>query len=98
MAKKKKNILNKILGITENVTGIASGIAKDFVGIEPIYNVGKDVAINTANAMAITDRKNKISKLLVDIGNRIYEKHIEVDDRNVKAEIQCIEELLEEKS
>ena len=93
MAKKKKNILDQILGITENVTGIADNI----IGIEPIYNVGKDVAFNTVNAMSINDKKNKIRKHLVDIGNRIYEKHIEVDDRNVRAEVECIEELLKEK-
>lgn len=93
MAKKKKNILNQILGITENVTGIA----KDFIGVEPIYYIGKDITISTVNAMGINDRKNKIRKLLVDIGDRIYEKHIEVDNRNVKAEVECIEELLKEK-
>ena len=47
--------------------------------------------------MAVNERKNKIRKLLVEIGDRIYTKQIEVDNRNVKAEKQCIEELLQEK-
>lgn len=93
MAKKKKNILNQILGITENVTDIA----KDFVDPEAIYNIGKDVVSTSSNVMAVNERKNKIRKLLVEIGDRIYTKQIEVDNRNVKAEKQCIEELLQEK-
>lgn len=93
MAKKKKNILNQILGITENVTDIA----KDFVDPEAIYNIGKDVVSTSSNVMAVNERKNKIRKLLVEIGDRIYAKQIEVDNRNVKAEKQCIEELLQEK-
>ena len=93
MAKKKKGILNQILGITEDITGIA----RNFTDPEAIYNIGKDAVLTSGNAMVISDRKNKIRKLLVDIGDRVYNKHIEVDNRNVKAEMQCIDELLQGK-
>ena len=84
MAKKKKNILNQILGITENVTDIA----KDFVDPEAIYNIGKDVVSTSSNVMAVNERKNKIRKLLVEIGDRIYTKQIEVDKPTKKKSLK----------
>lgn len=36
--------------------------------------------------------------MLIVIGDRVYEKNIEVDDRNVKAEVECIKELLRKKN
>lgn len=98
MAKrKKKGALNQVLGIVENVTGTATGFVDKIADVEKIYSVGKDVATSSSNAIGINNRKDKIRKLLIDIGSRVYDKKIEVNDRNVKAEIECIEELLQNK-
>lgn len=97
MRKNKKGILNSILGITESVVGIASDVADNVLDIEKIYNIGKDITVSSSNAVIINNKKEKIKKLLIDIGNRVCEKKIDVKDRNVKAEVECIEELLEEK-
>lgn len=97
MRKNKKGILNSILGITESVVGIASDVADNVLDIEKIYNIGKDITVSSSNAVIINNKKEKIKKLLIDIGNRVCEKKIDDKDRNVKAEVECIEELLEEK-
>jgi uncharacterized coiled-coil DUF342 family protein len=93
MAKKKKNTLNQILGIAGDLT---DGINKIVPDAMQIYDISKDMASTSSKAMAVNERKNKIKELLVEIGDRFYDKHIEVDDRNVKAEVECIEELLKE--
>ena len=55
------------------------------------------MASNSSKAYSINAKKDEIKKMLVEIGDRIHEKHIEINDKNVKAEIECIEELLAKK-
>ena len=59
-----------------------------------MYSITKDVAVNSRNVIVINSNKEKIKKLVIEIGERIYKNNIEVNDKNVKAEVECIKELM----
>ena len=87
--KKKKGTLDQVLDIASDL----SGAARIIPDATEAYNIGKDVAKNSVNAFDASGKKDKIRKLIVEIGDRICSKNIEVKDRNVMAEVECINEL-----
>ena len=91
--KKKKGTLDQVLDIASDLSGAASGVVRIIPDATEVYNIGKDITSNSFNAFDASGKKDKIRKLIVEIGDRICSKNIEVKDRNVMAEVECINEL-----
>lgn len=94
MAKKKKSSLDKVLNLAGDLVGVANKLPD--LSLLQGYDVVKNVANDSANTISINSKQEKIKKLLIEIGNRICEKNITVNDKNVMAEVQCIKELQEQ--
>lgn len=92
MAKKKKGVLNMVLGVASDATGIG-GIVTN---AEDAYKLGKNIASDTKGAIEIEAKKNKIKSLLIEIGDKVYSKNIKIDNKDIMAEVSCIKELEEE--
>ena len=86
----KNNVLDQILGIAFDISKITNVIPN----AEQVYHITKDVAENSSNAIVINGMKDKIRKMIIEIGERIYKNNIRVEDRNIKAEVDCIKELM----
>ena len=91
--KKKKGTLDQVLNIANDLSETASGVVKIIPDATEAYNIVKDVANNSFNAFDANPKKDKIRKLILEIGDRICNKNIEIKDRNVMAEVECIKEL-----
>lgn len=85
---------SKIGGAAALAYGVLNqtGIVPD---ADDIYNVGKEVVIGTKSEIEKQIKKDKIRKLLIEIGDRIISKNIGISDKEISDEIECINELEE---
>lgn len=93
MARKKKSSLDSVLETVNNLSGVANKLPD--LSLLQGYDVVKRGASDATGALAINSKQDKIRVLLIEIGDRICSKDIKVEDKNVMAEVECINELNE---
>lgn len=71
-----------------------AGLAPD---ASDIYEYGEKAIKGAKNEIEKKLRNDKIRELLIEIGDRVIDKNIEINDKEIQDEIECIRELEERK-